>query len=61
MVAASFGSLHLARFDALRAAGTADPGYRAGVLFCEVGADSRGSDTDAASREAFSFLAVGTA
>ncbi len=59
MVAASFVSLHLARFDHLRAAGPADPGERPGVLFCEVGADSRAAGTDPASREAFTFLVVG--
>ena len=59
MVAASFVSLHLARFDHLRAAGPADPGDRPGLLFCEVGADCRAAGTDPASREAFTFLVVG--
>ncbi len=59
MVAASFVSLHLARFDQLRAAGLADPGDRPGLLFCEVGADCRAAGTDPASREAFTFLVVG--
>ena len=59
MVAASFVSLHLARFDHLRAAGPADPGDRPGLLFCEVGADCRAAGTDPSSREAFTFLVVG--
>ena len=59
MVAASFVSLHLARFDHLRATGPADPGERPGLLFCEVGADCRAAGTDPASREAFTFLVVG--
>jgi hypothetical protein len=59
MVAASFVSLHLARFDQLRAAGPADPGEWSGLLFCEVGADCRAAGTDPASREAFTFLVVG--
>jgi len=59
MVGASFVSLHLARFDQLRAAGPADPGKRPGLLFCEVGADCRAAGTDPASREAFTFLLVG--
>jgi hypothetical protein len=59
MVAASFLSLHLARFDRLRVAGPADPGDRPGLRFCEVGADCRAAGTDPASREAFTFLVVG--
>ena len=59
MVAASFVSLQLARFDHLRAAGPVDPGELSGLLFCEVGADSRAAGTDPASREAFTFLVVG--
>lgn len=59
MTSASFISLHLARFKELRAAGPADPGERPGLLFCEVGADCRAAGTDPASREAFTFLAVG--
>lgn len=59
MTTASFASLHLARFDQLRAAGPADPGERPGLLFCEVGADCRAAGTDPASREAFTFLVVG--
>ena len=59
MVAASFVSLHLARFDQLRTAGPADPGDRPGLLFCEVGADCRAAGTDPVSREAFTFLVVG--
>lgn len=59
MVAASFASLHLARFDHLRSAGTAEPGEQPGLLFCEVGADCRAAGTDPASREAFTFLIVG--
>lgn len=59
MTTASFISLHLARFDQLRAAGPADPGERPGLLFCEVGADCRAAGMDPASREAFSFLVVG--
>ncbi len=59
VVAASFASLHLARFDQLRPAGPADPGQRPGLLFCEVGADCRAAGTDPASREAFTFLVVG--
>ena len=59
MTTASFASLHLARFDQVRAAGPADPGERPGLLFCEVGADCRAAGTDPASREAFTFLVVG--
>lgn len=59
MTTASFVSLHLARFDHLRAAGPADPGERPGVLFCDVGADCRAAGMDPASREAFTFLVVG--
>ena len=59
VTAASFVSLQLARFDHLRTAGPADPGDRSGVLFCDVGADSRAAGTDPASREAFTFLVVG--
>ena len=59
MTTAAFVSLHLARFDRLRAAGPVDPGERPGLLFCEVGADCRAAGTDPASREAFTFLVVG--
>jgi hypothetical protein len=59
MATASLVSLHLARFDHLRAAGPADPGDRPGLLFCEVAADCRAAGTDPASREAFTFLIVG--
>ena len=59
MVAASFVSLHLARFDQLRTAGPVAPGDRPGLLFCDVGADCRAAGTDPASREAFTFLVVG--
>jgi hypothetical protein len=59
MTAASFMSLHLARFDQLRVAGSADPGERPELLFCEVAADCRAAGTDPASREAFTFLVVG--
>ena len=59
MTSAAFVSLHLARFDQLRAAGPADPGDRPGLLFCEVGADCRAAGTDPASREAFTFLVAG--
>ena len=59
MVAASFASLHLARFERLRTAGAADPGDRPGILICEVGADCRAAGTDPASREAFTFLLLG--
>lgn len=58
MTAASFITLHLARFDQLRTAGLADPRLRPGLLFCEVGADCRAAGTDPASREAFTFLVV---
>jgi hypothetical protein len=59
MAAASFVSLHLARFDRLRTAGPVAPGDRSGLLFCDVGADCRAAGTDPASREAFTFLVVG--
>jgi hypothetical protein len=59
MVSASFVSLHLARFDQLRMAGSVDPGDRPGLLFCEAGADCRAAGTDPASPEAFTFLVVG--
>lgn len=59
VTAASFVSLHLARFDQLRAAGPVAPGDRPGLLFCDVGADCRAAGTDPASREAFTFLVVG--
>lgn len=59
MVAASFVSLHLARFDELRVARAAEPGIRPGLLFCEVGADSRAAGSDPASGEAFIFMLIG--
>jgi hypothetical protein len=59
MVAASIVSLHLARFDRLRAAGSVEPGDRPGLLFCEVGADCRAAGTDPGTREAFIFIVVG--
>lgn len=59
MTTAAFVSLHLARFDRLRAAGPAHPGELPGLLFCEVGADCRAAGTDPTSREAFTFLVVG--
>jgi hypothetical protein len=59
MVAASFVSLHLARFDQLRTVGPVALGDRPGLLFCEVGADCRAAGTDPASREAFTFLVLG--
>lgn len=59
MTAASFLSLQLARFDRLRVAGSVDPAGLHGVLFCDVGADSRAAGTDPASREAFAFAVVG--
>jgi hypothetical protein len=59
MVAASFVSLHLARFDHVREAGPTGPGDWPGLLFCEVGADCRAAGTDPSSREAFTFLVVG--
>jgi hypothetical protein len=59
MARASFASLHLARFEALRA--SEDPACEdwPGVLFCEVGADSRAAGVDPASREAFVFVVLG--
>ena len=59
VTAASFISLHLARFDQLRVAGPVSPVERRGLLFCEVGADCRAAGMDPASREAFTFLVVG--
>lgn len=59
MVAASFASLHLARFDELRVAHPAEPGDRPGLLFCDVGADSRAAGSDPASGEAFIFVLIG--
>jgi len=59
MVAASFASLHLARFEELRVAGPVDPGDRPGLLFCDVAADCRAAGTDPGTREAFGFLILG--
>ena len=59
MARASFASMHLARFEALRA--SEDPACEdwPGVLFCQVAADSRAAGVDPASREAFVFLVLG--
>ena len=59
MVAASFVSLNLARFDQLRAAEPVATGDRPALLFCDVGYDCRGAGTDPASREAFTLLVSG--
>ncbi len=59
MARASFASMHLARFEALRA--SEDPACKdwPGVLFCQVAADSRAAGVDPASREAFVFVVLG--
>jgi hypothetical protein len=59
MSRASFVSLHLARFDALRVSEDPVCGDWPGVLFCQVGADSRAAGTEPSSREAFVFVALG--
>src|SRR5512141_536461 len=59
MARASFASLHLARFEALRASEDAACEDWPGVLFCQVGADSRAAGVDPASREAFVFVVLG--
>lgn len=59
MPPASFVSLQLARFDRLRAPGLLTAENRAGLRFCEVGADCRAAGTDPASQEAFSFVLLG--
>ena len=59
MARAAYVSLSLARFGALRRAGEFVAGDRPGVLFCQVGADSRGAGTDVASQEAFTFVVLG--
>jgi hypothetical protein len=56
MVAATFASIHLARFETLRAAGPLAPGDRDGVLFRAVAADTRAAATEPASQQAFKFL-----
>jgi hypothetical protein len=57
MAQASFASMHLACFEALRA--SEDPACTdwPGILFCQVGADSRAAGVDPASREALVFVA----
>lgn len=59
MVAASFASMHLARFDKLRASEDPVCAARPGLLFCEVGADLRAAGTDPESRDAFVFVLLG--
>lgn len=56
MTLASVVSIHLARFDSLRANGgiCGDPGP--GVLFCAVASDTRAAGTDPTSQQAFKFL-----
>jgi hypothetical protein len=59
MSRAPFVSLHLARFDTLRVSEDPVCGDWAGVLFCQVGADSRAAGTEPPSREAFVFVVLG--
>lgn len=59
MTTASHVSLHLARFDAIRAAGAFDVRDRQGVLFCGVAADTRAAGTEPASQQAFAFAMLG--
>lgn len=56
---ASYLSIQLARFDDLRTPGTIATDDLPGVVFCEVGADTRAAATDAASQQAFTFLILG--
>jgi hypothetical protein len=51
--------MHLARFDRLLASEDPVCDDRPGVLFCQVGADSRAAGTDPASRDAFVFVLLG--
>ena len=51
--------MHLARFDAVRASEDAHFDDSPGLLFCQVGADSRAAGVDPASREAFVFVVLG--
>jgi hypothetical protein len=56
---ASHVSLHLIRFDSIRAAGAIEVGDRPGVLFCGVAADTRAAGTEPASQQAFAFAILG--
>lgn len=59
MQTASHVSLHLIRFDSLRAAGTIEVRDRPSVLFCDVAADTRAAGTEPASQTAFAFAILG--
>jgi hypothetical protein len=59
MTSASHISLHLSRFDFIRAAGGIEAGDRPGVLFCSVGADTRAAGTEPVSQQAFVFAMLG--
>lgn len=59
MARALFASMHLARFETLRASEDPSCEDRPGVLFCEVAADSRAAGVDPATREAFVFVVLG--
>jgi hypothetical protein len=56
---ASFASLQLARFDALRTGGPFAVDDVPGVLFSGVAADTRAAGTDPASHQAFTFALLG--
>jgi hypothetical protein len=58
MALAGYVSIHLARFDVLRPAGSIDA-TDADALFCGVAADSRAAGTEPASQWAFRFLIFG--
>lgn len=59
MPRASFVSLQLARFDAIRAPGPVTAADRPGLLFCAVAADVRAAGSEPASLHAFSFALLG--
>ncbi len=59
MSSASFITLQLARFDAIRANGGIAPGDFPGLVFAGVAADTRAAGTEPASQQAFVFAAYG--
>jgi hypothetical protein len=59
MARASFASMHLARFEALRASEAPKCEDWPGVLSCQDAADSRAAGVDPASREAFVLVVLG--
>ncbi len=59
MSRASYLSIHLARFEALRSAPTIEVRDRPGVLFCRVATDTRAAGTEPASQQGFVFVVLG--